>query len=323
MTDIFPGATLRQLVEWGFPQGSLRAAPPPDLGFGVVHITGNSRLPSAENEINWRLNDPANQNSATFFVNRDGTIWQALGDPLHMAPWSNGDASLPDMSNPRIAACINAGVNPNVRTVVSIENVGYEPGSPITAEQEQANAAIFRYYFGKARVPISRETIIGHYQINGKDRPNCPGVDKSVIDRIVAIAAPEEDDMDARPETFRRKSGVAALPAGTEFNAFRYLGRNADGSPRLERHNGLKWTSATSAHVIGLAHWDEGVAEANCYPVSPYVYVPGKGPLPLLWWSKDPLPAPTIQWDATALRREGAARVLDAAKVAAKTLGAT
>lgn len=196
--DVFPGATLRQLVEWGYPQGALRAAPPPDLGFGVVHITGNHRLPGAEGEINWRLNDPANQNSATFFVNRDGSVWQALGDPLHMAPWSNGDVRSPDLSNRRIAACVSAGVNPNIRTVVSIENVGYEPGSSITPEQERANAAILRYYLGKARIPISRETIVGHYQINGTNRPNCPGVDKSVLDRIVTLAVgqPEEPEVD-------------------------------------------------------------------------------------------------------------------------------
>ena len=57
MTDIFPGAKVAQLVEWGYPRGALRPAPDPDKAFSVIHITGNSRLPSAENEVNWRLND--------------------------------------------------------------------------------------------------------------------------------------------------------------------------------------------------------------------------------------------------------------------------
>lgn len=190
--DVFPSAILRQLKEWGYPQMVLRAVPNPDDAFGVLHITGNPRLPSADGELDWRINDPANQNSATFFINRDGSIRQALGDPLRMAPWANGAARNPDMTNPRIARCIRAGVNPNMRTIVAIECVGYEPGSSITPEQEKSAAAIFAYYFGKAGVPINRETIIGHYQIDSVERPNCPARDKSIIERVVNLALGED-----------------------------------------------------------------------------------------------------------------------------------
>jgi hypothetical protein len=215
--DVYPGATLRQLKEWGYPQGSLRSTPPANKAFSVVHITGNSRLPSAENELAWRINDSANQNSATFFVNRDGSIWQALGDPLHMDPWANGDVNRPDTSNPRIAALVADGVNANTRTIVAIENVGYEPGSSITAAQEAACAGIVAYYHAKAGVPISRQAIIGHYQLNSVSRPNCPGVNKALIDRIVTKAAGlanavNEEDMSAITElTEKLENAVSRL----------------------------------------------------------------------------------------------------------------
>ena len=186
--DIFPGAKLMQLIEWGYPMGQRRFVPAANKAFSVIHITGNSRLPSGENEATWRISDAGLQNSATFFVNRDGSIVQTLGDPLHMAPWANGDLNAPDRSNPRIDALVRDNVNPNKRTIVAIENVGYEPGSSITEAQKRANAKIIRYYHDKAGVPINRQTVIGHYQINSVSRPNCPGKDKSVVDEIVALA---------------------------------------------------------------------------------------------------------------------------------------
>lgn len=190
--DVFPGAVLVQLEEWGYPKGSLRPTPPAAKAFSVLHITGNSRLPSAENEVAWRSNDPGLQNSATFFVNRDGSPVQALGDPIHMDPWANGDVNVPDRSNPRIDAMVRDGVNANERTIVAIENVGYEPGSSITPAQEKTCAAIIRYYHDKAGVPVNRQTIIGHYQLNSVTRPNCPAHDKDLLDRIVALANSED-----------------------------------------------------------------------------------------------------------------------------------
>ena len=203
MADVFPSAMLVQLKEWGYPMGSTRPVPPAGKAFSVIHITGNSRLPSAEGEVSWRLNDAGLQNSATFFVNRDGGIVQALSDPLHMDPWANGDVNAPDRSNPRIDSLVRDGVNANERTLVAIENVGYEPGSSITSAQEAACARIVAYYHASASVPVNRETVIGHYQLNSVSRPNCPGKNKALIDRIVALAN-REDEPDMM-ETLRNR----------------------------------------------------------------------------------------------------------------------
>ncbi|HET6380190.1 MAG TPA: peptidoglycan recognition family protein [candidate division Zixibacteria bacterium] len=244
MSDVFPGAVLRQLVEWGFPQQQLRPTPDPDLAFSVIHITGNPRLPSADAEISWRLNDPANQNSATFFVNRDGSIRQALGDPLHMDPWANGAIRGADTSNPRIAAVLRDRVNPNTRTLLAIENVGYEPGYSITAAQEDADARIIAYYHAKAELPITRETVIGHYQIDGLERPNCPAVDKRVVDRIVARAAaiavpelpPEEEDV-IDPALIIPPFLVTLKPGGTAYGTANRTDVKADNWPQIVTPN--------------------------------------------------------------------------------------
>lgn len=190
--NIFPGAKLMQGKEWGFPQGQPRPVPSSEKAFSVIHITGNSRLPSAEGEATWRINDPANQNSATFFVNRDGSVVQFLGDPLHMDPWSNGDVNQPDRTNPRINAVVVDGVNANERTLLSIENVGSEEvNAPITAAQKRTNAKIIAHYHKAAGLPIRRSTVIGHYQLNSVSRPNCPARDKSILDDIVTMARAE------------------------------------------------------------------------------------------------------------------------------------
>lgn len=221
--DLFPGAKLMQLTQWGFPTRTERGALNPHKAFSVIHITGNSRLPTAEGECAWRQSlDPNKGNSATFFVNRDGSVVQALGDPLHMDPWSNGDLNEPDKSNPRIKAVVDDGVNPNQRTLLSIENVGFEPEDPITDAQVRTCGQILRYYHAKADMPVTRESVIGHYQINSVTRPNCPARDKSVIDRIVAAANEEDPQVieelkaklaECRAANERKDARIAALTA--------------------------------------------------------------------------------------------------------------
>lgn len=181
MAYIFPGAT--QILTTGF---YARTKPNPSLVFSVVHTTANANL-SAEGHA--RIQPiGSGQVTATFWVNRDGSVVQSLSDPLLMAPWTNGVSDRPDMSNPRIAACINAGVNPNRRSLVTIENVSLEPGSPITAAQKAACGRIIAWAHALAGVPITRETVIGHYQINSVNKPNCPSTNKAILNDIVALA---------------------------------------------------------------------------------------------------------------------------------------
>lgn len=306
MANVLPGATLRQLLEWGYPQGSSRPAPAPDKAIFVIHITGNPGNPiaTAEGEVAWRLNDPANQNSATFFVNRDGSVVQALGDPLRMDPWSNGDVNRPDLTNPRIAAIVRDGVNANERTVLAIENVGRPSDLPITAAQEATNARIIAHYAKAGGYPVNRQTVVGHYQLNSVTRPNCPAIDKRVLDRIVAKAqallgqtpapTPPEDELAIQPPPFiveKLPGATIRLEKGKTYNAFQFEGM-VGSVPTLRRLNDLTYDSSTSSDVIYRANWVAGATDG--YLVSPWAYLPKFGWQPDVWWSRSPNPEPTV-----------------------------
>jgi hypothetical protein len=296
VTTLFPGAKLMQVVEWGYPMGSLRPIPPPAKTYSVIHITAN--LATAENEAAWRIRDTALQNSATFFVNRDGSVVQLLGDPFRMDPWANGDVKTPDLTNPRIAQMVRDGVNANERTLVAIENVGNEiawgsvpGGHPITPAQEETDARIIAYYHSQVGMPISRETVIGHYQLNSVNRANCPSRDKAIIDRIVAraraIANQEEDDVAVlRGSTpiFNRRAIIAAgatvrsSPAfdRTDYdgNALMRIGDSGSSAPAIAWVEGTnltlvdgqvfdartRWCAVLSAAGLGYVH-ERDVAE--------------------------------------------------------------
>jgi hypothetical protein len=178
--DIFPGASLGPAC--GFIP---RSGVPAGLAVSVVHTTAGLSNAAAQVTYSARV---GSQVTATFWVNRDGSVVQSLPDPLRQGPWTNGILNRPDLTNPRIAAMVRDGANPNTRSLITIENVSLEPGAPITTAQQQTCAALVKYYHAKAGVPINRETVVGHYQIDSVNRPNCPSTNKAIINEIVGIA---------------------------------------------------------------------------------------------------------------------------------------
>lgn len=183
-----------QIPQWGYPARTLRPTPNPALAYSVLHITANLTS-TAEGEAWYRINNPGVQVGATFFLNSDGSAVQCYADPRRMDPWTNGVLNGPDLTNPRIAAVVRDGVNPNERSLVTIEMCGYEPTRPITPAQEQTAAKIITWAHALIGMPVNRQTVVGHYQFDRVNRANCPSVNKSVIDRIVALASGSTDDV--------------------------------------------------------------------------------------------------------------------------------
>lgn len=109
--------------------------------------------------------------SAHFGVAKDGRVWQFV--ELKDAAWGNGILEKPDMSLPWLAECVKKKVNPNKRTI-SIEHEG-DSFDVMPEEQYQATLALHRWLIATAGIVPDREHIIGHYQITGKQRANCPG----------------------------------------------------------------------------------------------------------------------------------------------------
>lgn len=109
--------------------------------------------------------------STHFGVARDGRIWQWV--EVENTAWANGLLQNPDMSVGWIAECQRENINPNTRTI-SIEHEGYS-GKPFTEEQYQATLWLHKYLCVTYNIPPVREQIIGHYQLQARDRAGCPG----------------------------------------------------------------------------------------------------------------------------------------------------
>lgn len=180
----FPGASsVRPSPYFGFPyRGNPRRVKPTILG--VVHITDGYSVPV-----------PGPGKSWTFAVARDGTVHQFL-DPVTQAPWTNGDAKNPDTTNPLVAAATSGGRNPNEACLVTIENVGRITGDGqlLTEAQIRANREILRWASKLSGIPMSRTTVVGHYQFNSVDRNRCPTLPAD-RDRVFGGILAEEEDM--------------------------------------------------------------------------------------------------------------------------------
>ncbi len=125
---------------------------------------------------NWFAN-PKSQVSSNYGVGYNGEIHQYVNDS-NMA-WANGVVKSPTAQIVKD----NLGVNQN-KISLSIENEGY---SLDKAPDTQINALVglIRLLATKYNIPMDRQHIIGHYEIDLIDRPNCPSVDKTIIDKII------------------------------------------------------------------------------------------------------------------------------------------
>lgn len=258
MSVIFPGATAQQVGGY-FPRAGLN----PNLALFVVHITAGlgDALAIAKSV-------EAKEVTASFWTNRDGRVYQTMLDPIRMGPWTNGALNGPDLTNPRIANLVRAGVNPNTRCLLTIENAGLEPGSPITAAQEAACARIISYFARKYGVPISRETVVGHYQFDRVNRPNCPSTNKAILDRIVAmaqspVAGGAGDNMPVIEALQGLPDGAAVQFAAREYQFFWF--DPATGARSSYKHTFAAATAAGTEGVVDLTGDGPAYFLPKCY----------------------------------------------------------
>lgn len=186
MTLAAPVVAIKPLTNsaYGFPtRGHLRRIVPTLIA--CIHITANRNVASKLDLHGAALVERSYANraaspgpSAHLYTSRDTRGWlvQAI-DWRRFAAWSNGDVSRPNLANPLIAAGIAArrrGYNLNEFFAVEVENVGYGTQWPLMRAQLDADAYVFAQAARKWHLPINRTTIVGHWEINGVDRQNCP-----------------------------------------------------------------------------------------------------------------------------------------------------
>lgn len=117
--------------------------------------------------------------SAHYGVGRNGTIHSYV-DEKNTA-FHAGIVNKPSWKN--IPADI---VNPNAVTI-GIEHEGTSK-SDWTKSMKEASASLIADICKRWNITPSRDTVIGHYEIDKIRRPNCPAVNKNIIDELVAMA---------------------------------------------------------------------------------------------------------------------------------------
>lgn len=139
----------------------------------VLHIMVGSLIGTDD----W-FSRTASQVSANYGVGFGGEVHQYVKD--EDTAWAQGNVNTPTFK------LYKPGVNPNLYCL-SIEHEGYDL-SEAPVKQLNASVELIQALSTKYGIPIDRDHVIGHYEINRLDKPNCPSVDKKILDVIVARA---------------------------------------------------------------------------------------------------------------------------------------
>lgn len=150
----------------------------------VVHISAGSLT----SMTSW-FSTPNSQASAHYGISKNGTILQYVSESDKA--WTQGN-----VNNPTSEIILSRpGVNPNLYCL-SIENEGLDLQQ---APQLQIDTlcALIKDIATRNQIPLDRKHIIGHFEIDSKNRPFCPSPKHSIMDSIVARL--QEEDLVSVP----------------------------------------------------------------------------------------------------------------------------
>lgn len=145
----------------------------------VSHITEGSY----NGAVSWLCN-PKSSASSHFVVSKNGSITQLVD--LREASWCNGTSTSPSKNTyygkSTLQNVRNRRTNANYYTI-TIEHEGFSNRGQgkLTDKQFKATVWLHKYirneikYIYGIDIPVDREHIVGHYQINPITKPNCPG----------------------------------------------------------------------------------------------------------------------------------------------------
>ena len=161
--------------------------------------------------ITWERNS-SSQVSSHFVLGKNGEVAQLV--PLDMAAWTQGGIRNP--THPYVKS--HPSVNPN-QYCVSIECEGFwkETKGKLTDAQFNSAVDLTKHIVSEVKklynvdIPIDREHIIGHCEINTVTRSHCPG-ELFPFDELIALARGE----DAEPV----QDETASLPYTVQCGAF-------------------------------------------------------------------------------------------------------
>src|SRR3990167_3748423 len=144
----------------------------------ILHI-GEGSLGWADTSlgaINSHFSKPSTQVSAHYGIGYNGEVDQYVKE--EDCAWHAGLADRPTWK-------LFNKINTNKRTI-GIEHEGWHDEEWPEA-QKVASANLIKDICVRHNIPIDREHIIGHYEIR-KSKPNCPALNKSIIDELIKRA---------------------------------------------------------------------------------------------------------------------------------------
>jgi N-acetyl-anhydromuramyl-L-alanine amidase AmpD len=228
----------------------------------VLHITAGA---SAGSAWNWWLHiaDSANPSSAHYIVDRDslGSIWCCVREAD--TSWANGILASANLDKALVRRWVSGGINPN-RETISVEVAGYSPQQPntnpalngYTEAQWRALEFLLPSIAARWALAIDAEAVLGHKDIDGVNRANCPGLNAEEWQRVYAM----DESSPATPD--QAYDEWCAAHDDTVVWAGEITGRghwnNLDPQP-LARTAGnviLAWTGTVARDVTGYAEDD-------------------------------------------------------------------
>lgn len=136
-------------------------------GKKIIAIVNHQTAGACPGALSWLCN-PAAKASAHYLIYRDGTIFQIVKDTD--TAWHAGGVNKPSWT-------LYDGTNPN-RYTIGIEHECYPAAGGdgnLTELQYHATLELHRQLIKAYGIPVDLNHIIGHYQIDSVNRPNCPG----------------------------------------------------------------------------------------------------------------------------------------------------
>lgn len=145
----------------------------------VCHITDGSYAGA----VSWLCN-PKSSGSSHYVVSRKGEVVQLVD--LKDGAWANGTSTKAGSKlyhkNSTLEMVKERAINANLYTV-SIEHEGIydKTHGALTPEQEAATTTLIKHIRDEVKerfgvdIPLTREGIVGHYEIDPVTRQHCPG----------------------------------------------------------------------------------------------------------------------------------------------------
>lgn len=202
----------------------------------VCHITEGSYAGA----VSWLCN-PASKASAHFVVAKDGRITQLV--ELTDSSWCNGTSTDPNSNvfygKSTLKKVQERKTNANYYTVtIEHEGVWAQSKGKLTDAQLAATIELIKYIRTEVKriygidIPVDREHIVGHYQINPVTKPNCPG-SALQFDEIIAALKEESRSGTEQPETkpgtlYRVQVGTYGQKANADAQAAKLKAKGYD-----------------------------------------------------------------------------------------------